>query len=203
MEIELYDKSEVESNILQIEKEYKYIPGIGHKLGRYMLSDNILERMKKLTDRSIEINKEIGFTFCANEDFNITNSSQFIPISPGETCVGDECELIRQNCPQDKINIGGFHTHPPDNVPHMTYADANLAYENGIECIGTHKEISCFIRKSDYANEQIQKTLNSLYDKITKLNEQVELHSEKMDKENYIDHTRKFLRDNFKETKIE
>lgn len=51
------------------------------RLSKYTLSDNIIKRMKKLVERSVEINKEMGFQLCAD----IKNPN--IPLTTGIPCV--------------------------------------------------------------------------------------------------------------------
>jgi len=133
-------------------KEYKHIPDIGYKLGYHILPNNIIERMKKLTRRSKEIGKEIGFKLCT-EYLNPY-------ISTGMTCMGtDNCiktlDKKRQGCPKGKYLIGDFHTHPGNDEANMSAADASRAYVYGIECIGVDKEINCYIRKSEDINDKI------------------------------------------------
>lgn len=136
------------------EREFKHIPNIGYQLGYHILPNNIIERMKKLTSRSKEIGKEIGFKLCAEVNGSISN------ISTGTTCIGtDSCiktlDEKLQKCPKGKFHIGEFHTHPGNDEANMSAADASRAYVYGIECIGVDKEINCYIRKSEDINDKI------------------------------------------------
>jgi hypothetical protein len=215
MEVHIIDESEIKSykelrkrtkeTMKHMKREYKYIPGIGHKLGNYVLPDNILERMKKLTDRSQEVQKEVGFQFCTDGNIDMNGN---IPISTGMTCVGEkDClttiEKYRQQCPPNKIRIGEFHSHPNRYDANMSHPDANNAYMIGIECIGALKEINCFIRKSDRINEDIHDKFLSLYNEIEKRIYQVQKYEKRLSKEGFNEDKHKFFRDNFKETKIE
>jgi hypothetical protein len=116
------------------------------RLNRYTLPDNVIERMKKLTERSTDINKEIGFKLCADK------YNPDIPITTGHTCVGNECTLTpiiepSYQCPKDKKLIGMFHAHPPVDKAELSDVDEIYVYSEGIGCIGAKKEINCFVRK--------------------------------------------------------
>lgn len=153
------------------EKEYKHIPDIGYKLGYNILPNNIIERMKRLTSRSEEIGKEIGFKLCT-EYFNPY-------ISTGMTCIGtDSCittlDEKRQGCPKGKYLIGEFHTHPGNYEANMSAADASRAYVYGIECIGIDKEISCYIRKSDDIDDKTLNKFQFFSNKIQKIEKKIE-----------------------------
>ncbi len=185
-------------------KEYKYIPGIGHKLGNYILPEEIVERMKKLTERSKEIQKEIGFNLCIDKHVAINDN---IMISTGMTCIGEKgcLSTIRkhtQECPSDKIDVGGFHTHPNRDIAHMSHADAFGAYINGIECVGANKEINCFIRKNDLADEDTYNKFKTLYDKMEKIDHQIELRKKKLGEYDHTKIKNQFFQDHFNKTKI-
>lgn len=185
-------------------REYKHIPGKGYKLGSYILPEEIVERMKKLTERSKEIQKEIGFNLCASKRVAINND---IMISTGMTCVGEKgcLSTIRkhtQECPSDKIDIGGFHTHPNRDLANMSYADAFGAYINGIECVGANKEINCFIRKNYFADEDTYNKFRALHNKMEKMEHQIEQRKKKLDEDDHMKIKNQFFHDHFNKTKI-
>jgi len=214
MKIQLIDPSKIRLHIddvqiddINIEKDYKHIPGIGHKLGRYILPDKVVERMKKLAYRSEEIQKEIGFNLCVNKHARLDDNSQ-LPITTGLTSIGDESEIRtmanpRQRCPPNTVHIGKFHTHPNADSANMSPGDVISMCEDDIACIGTHEEINCFVRKSGHAYREIQHKCEPLYDEIKKIKAQIKQHEKQKDKEKYIYDRQKFFQDHFKETKIE
>ncbi len=197
MKLEIYDISDVKIN--ENEKD-KYIP-TGKVLGRYNLPDKIIGRMKKLIERSDEINKEMGFKLCVDKDMRHEDN---IPISAGMTCMGEEDCIPtfsheRNKCPSNKIQIGGFHTHPNTYDIHMSAGDVLTAHIWGLECIGIKKEISCFLRKRD--DENIYLKLRSMSEEENKEMLKIKQYEERTGHSTSRE-KRKFFSEHFQETII-
>lgn len=195
MKLEIYDINDVKFDIN--EKDIS----TGKELGRYILPDKIIGRMKKLVERSDEINKEIGFKLCVDRDMLHEDK---IPISTGMTCMGEE-DCIRtfsherSECPSNKIHIGGFHTHPNAKSIHMSAGDAITAYVLGLGCIGIQKEVSCFVKKRD--DENIYLKLRYLSEEEDKDIRKIKQYEERTGR-SISGEKRKFFSEHFQETNI-
>lgn len=79
------------------------------KLNSFILSDNIVRKMKEELVRSKDKNLEFGFVLCTKPDSNI--------IIDGQHYKGTESRItIKRQCGINEKIVGAYHTHPLDRV---------------------------------------------------------------------------------------
>lgn len=117
-------------------------------MGQYVLPIGIIEKMKEFIEKGNNIGIEIGF------ELHVSNS---IIIAKNE-CIGEEyCIRHEFESKSEEIIIGGFHVHPHSKKVKPSIPDLRLVvYGPGIECIGTEKEIKCFIRRKEFDKSLIE-----------------------------------------------
>lgn len=112
----------------------------------FILSDDIVNKMKGKIEETREKQIELGFGLCHIGKSNI--------IMPGGDCTGTECSLTEVRGCRVGSYVGGYHTHPKTGTK-PSIADLLAAYDVGVECIGSVKEndIKCVIRAGSLAPE--------------------------------------------------
>lgn len=109
-------------------------------LNSFVLTDNIIDIMKKKMEKTENIYRELGFNLCHIEGSN--------ELKDDTHCIGTECSLPLEKTCKTGSKVGTFHTHPTgDSVPSLP--DLWGGYYYGTECVGgiTDKKIVCYIRK--------------------------------------------------------
>jgi hypothetical protein len=132
------------------------------KLNSFILSDNIIDKMKKDLDETKIENREIGFIFCLNLTDNIL-------IDRGH-CKGDGCKIVAHPfCKADEKFVGGYHTHP-GNISEPSIPDMVEMYRQKFECIGggSDDKIKCYVRKDRYVHYQKMKQLSNYNQSLVK-----------------------------------
>lgn len=105
------------------------------KLNGYNLTDDTIKQMKTTLRNSKQINKEMGFTLCADKKDNL---------HAGNMCTGERFHICIQNgCDEQKTAIGDYHTHQTGNS-HASDTDAMSCGFSKIRCIGG-KKTRCYI----------------------------------------------------------
>lgn len=96
-------------------------------------NDEIIEKMKRMTEESIDKNKELGFIICKkhNGDLIYRNLAEGINIGSHQKMV-----TIKVKCNKGEKRIGSFHTHV-GSEPVLSLPDLSMSYYYGtIDCIG-------------------------------------------------------------------
>ena len=128
------------------------------KLNSYILSDNIIDKMKTKIEETREKKIELGFGLCRIKHIDT--------LKIGKECTGDLCTLKHiTTCPVG-LYIGGYHTHPRGTArPSIT--DLKSAYVNDVECIGsvTENVIRCFIR-AGHRNPENEKKIVAILKEV-------------------------------------
>ncbi len=116
--------------------------------GQYVLPIDVLEKMKEYIEKGNNIGIELGF------ELHVSNS---VIIAKNE-CIGEEyCIRHEFESKSGEIIIGGFHVHPHSKKVQPSIPDLRLViYGPGIECIGTEKEIKCFIKRKEFDKSLIE-----------------------------------------------
>ena len=105
----------------------------------FILSDDLVKKMRHKIEETREKKIELGFGLCRIGRSNI--------IRPGGDCAGTECALTEPRECKVGSYIGGFHTHPRTGTK-PSIADLIIAYDEGVECIGSviEDDIKCVTR---------------------------------------------------------
>jgi hypothetical protein len=111
-------------------------------IGQYVLPIDVIEKMKEFVEKGNNIGIEVGFELHASNNMIISKNE----------CVGEEYCIKHEfeSKPEETI-VGGFHVHPHSKKVLSSISDLRLVvYGPGVECIGTEKEIKCFIRRKEF-----------------------------------------------------
>lgn len=112
----------------------------------FILSDQIIEKMRNKMKETREKRKELGFGLCKSY-----NKSDNI-LTDGKECEGGVCSLgLTKGCKNiNQILIGHFHTHPTATSS-LSIIDMVTGCQENIECVGSVRfnDIKCFVRKTD------------------------------------------------------
>lgn len=105
----------------------------------FILPDDLVKKMKGKIEETKEKKIELGFGLCRIGKSNI--------IRPGGDCTGTECALTEIRECMVGSYIGGYHTHPRTGTK-PSIADLIIAYDEGVECIGSviENDIKCAVR---------------------------------------------------------
>lgn len=109
-------------------------------LNSFIIPNDTVNNMKTKIEETKEKKIELGFGLCKIGRSNI--------IRPGGDCTGTECALTEPRKCGIGYYIGGYHTHPRTGTK-PSISDMAVAYDQGIECIGSVREndIKCIVRK--------------------------------------------------------
>lgn len=128
------------------------------KLNSHTLTDETLNSMKSVLNKSVQTRKELGFTLCADQKNNLQARN---------ICTGEDCTVdIRVKCDEHEKFAGAYHTHPNS----YSMASANDLIFCGTvpnTCIGGEKDkkIKCFTWKHEHITEE---KYNDLIRKLNK-----------------------------------
>lgn len=117
------------------------------KLNSYTLSDNIIDSMKHILNKSVQESTELGFTLCSDQKNNLHARN----ICTGETCTID----IEDKCDKEEKFAGAYHTHPSSH----SFASASDLIHCGVVpnvCIGgeTDNKIRCYTWKHNHTTKE-------------------------------------------------
>lgn len=137
------------------------------KLNSFILSDNIIEKMKDKIEETRLKKIETGFSLCTEiKDIRDKDDGT---LKIGNECQGTECRISRpmQRCKEKEKYRGLFHTHPSGEI-RPSISDILSMYEDGIGCIGIAKDntkviIRCSIRKDKKPDEKSRKDIRKSY----------------------------------------
>lgn len=121
----------------------------------FILSDDLIKKMKDKIGETREKKIELGFGLCRIGKSNI--------IKPGRDCTGTECSLTEPRECRVGSYVGGYHTHPRTGTkPSIT--DLIIAYEEGIECIGSviENDVKCVVRTGSTVPQVMEKISDAL-----------------------------------------
>ncbi len=131
------------------------------KIGKYNISDKIIEQMNIYRKKTNKDKIEKGFRLCQNlKTKNITT---------GNKCDGDNCSILmsESKCGKNEISIGTFHTHPHINSD-MSATDiyASKLFTDKINCVGGLENIKCFTPKKvkGCTESKAHKLINAKYE---------------------------------------
>src|SRR3990167_1040786 len=112
----------------------------------FILSDDLVKKMKCKIEETKEKKIELGFGLCRIGKSNIIRS--------GGDCTGTECSLTEIRECKVGYYVGGYHTHPRTGTK-PSIADLIIAYDEGVECIGSviENDIKCVVRTSSAAQQ--------------------------------------------------
>jgi hypothetical protein len=114
------------------------------KLDSYILSDDTINLLKAVLERTKKEKKELGCDLCA--DINTKE------IKTGKICVGTTCEVeFEGECKEGEILVGNYHTHPFKSIKSKpSLDDLAIGLKYGIMCMGSVSEnnIKCYVKKS-------------------------------------------------------
>lgn len=113
-----------------------------------IITDDMIETMKKKVEKTTIIRRELGFNLCKVEDSDVLQDDIH--------CIGSNCAIrLASDCKTGK-KIGSFHTHPRngDATSNPSLSDLENAYLFGINCVGgvEDKKIRCYVRKDKTVN---------------------------------------------------
>lgn len=137
------------------------------KLNSFILSDNIIEKMKDKIEETRSKKIETGFSLCTERIKDVRNKDDNI-LKIGNDCQGTECRISRpiQRCREKDKYRGLFHTHPSGEI-RPSLSDILSMYEDGIGCIGITKDdtkiIRCSARKDKISNEESRREIRKSY----------------------------------------
>ncbi len=151
------------------------------KLGQFILSDKIIEKMRDKIKRNERVKKELGFSLFQKNNILIDRWH----------CTGNKGSIFPSNkCINGEELVGGFHTHPHKNSE-PSIGDMQNAYREGFECIGgfLDQKIVCYIRKTKFDKAHL--------DDITLTKEKVVglfmlVKAAKKDKSKYLTESRRY-----------
>lgn len=111
-------------------------------INSFVLPDNVIKNMKDKITETKKAKIELGFSLCSHKDSH--------QIEKGTECTGKKCSIKIGMCPEDKIHIGNYHTHPRTAAT-MSITDIIAGCSESMECIGSARfnNIVCFVRKTD------------------------------------------------------
>lgn len=124
-------------------------------LNSFILPDDLVKKMKYKIEETKEKKIELGFGLCRIGRSNI--------IKHGGDCTGTECSLTEPRECRVGSYIGGYHTHPRTGTK-PSIADLIIAYDEGIECIGSviENDIKCAVRTGPIVQEAKEEISNAL-----------------------------------------
>lgn len=118
-------------------------------MGQYALPIDVIEKMKEYIEKGVKIGVEIGFDLIAADNIIIGKNE----------CIGKENCIVHKGelRPGERL-IGGFHVHSHSKKVHPSMPDLWLvAHGPGVECIGSEKDIKCFIRRKPLYDDILDK----------------------------------------------
>ena len=126
------------------------------KLNSFILTDDVINKMKSDVEYSRSNGVEAGFNLCTENSGNTLHDESH--------CTGAECSVdIPKKCKKGK-SVGNFHTHTSsDSEPSIQ--DMASAYLMGTNCIGSigEKDIKCYVRKDkNYSMKELETIVTAL-----------------------------------------
>lgn len=146
-------------------------------INSFILTDNLIDIMKKNLKKSEEINKEIGFNLCQVDGNNDLKDENYHIGTEDSIYFSVKCDIGKK--------VGEFHTHPK-GFSQPSLNDLHNACSEGIECIGgaKDKKIVCYVRKLKDVNKNA--IYNAFVNKKMSLEKQIEFIQKYFDTINII-----------------
>lgn len=110
-------------------------------INSFVLSNNIIKKMKDKIGESKKKRLELGFNLCTKGETK--------ELQDASHCIGTACEIeIKRTCEGKGNYVGKYHTHPTTSSS-PSIQDLAIAYKEGIICVGgsTDNKIKCYVRK--------------------------------------------------------
>lgn len=117
------------------------------KLNSYILSDELIDKMKDRLNETRKNGLELGFNICKTNDTLISK----------DDCIGTTCQIsIQKECSEQEKTpkVGDYHTHP-HGPAFMSPTDTWKACGLDFRCVGSVNsgKINCFVRKKNTSTE--------------------------------------------------
>lgn len=147
--------------IIEKKERKEYIKKLEEAMKGWRFADTSIKQMKKLNHKTKTTGIEHGSLLCGN-----TKNKE---IDLHNECTGTECsiKIERGKCPNNKIELGTFHTHSGSKA--FSFSAQDIFDEDNISCLGSpdaakeNEKLMCVVpKKESLEHERLMRRTNEL-----------------------------------------